>query len=247
MIKLKAHPTLPDDKFSKKECEKELKILHEKLFELQNVFYADSRFALLVIFQGLDTSGKDGTIRHVMSCMNPMGVQVKPFKEPTSEEQSHDFLWRIFPHFPAKGMIEVFNRSYYEDILVPSIEETLSRERIRHRCKLISRLEQHFEFDKTVVLKFFLHVSQEEQEKRIKERLTQPHKRWKYSAADEAVSKRWDDYIKVYDMIVNNCNSTSWHIIPADKRWYRNFAVAKVLKDCLESLHLEYPEVLKLK
>ncbi|NOT73445.1 MAG: polyphosphate kinase [Cyclobacteriaceae bacterium] len=247
MIKLKALSTLPDDTFSKKDCNDELKVLHKKLFELQNVFYADSRFALLIIFQGLDTSGKDGTIRHVMSCMNPMGVQVKAFKEPTTEERTHDFLWRIFPHFPAKGIIEVFNRSYYEDILVPSIEESLSQERIHHRCTLISRLEEHFESDKTLVLKFFLHVSQAEQEKRIQERLTQPHKRWKYSKEDETVAERWNKYVKVYDMIVNECSSPAWNIIPSDKRWYRNFAVAKILTEHLEALHLHYPASVKSK
>jgi len=128
MIKLKDFPTSPPDGFSKKECNKEMKVFHKKLFELQNVFYADSRFALLIVFQALDTAGKDGSIRHVMSCMNPMGVHVNSFKQPSPEELKHDFLWRIYPHFPAKGMMEVFNRSYYEDILVPSIAKTLSEE-----------------------------------------------------------------------------------------------------------------------
>jgi polyphosphate kinase 2 (PPK2 family) len=123
MKKLKDISTIPPETFSKKECEKELNAFHKRLFELQNVFYADSRFALLIIFQGIDTAGKDGTIRHVMTSMNPSGVLVKSFKQPTEEEMKHDFLWRIYPHFPANGMLEVFNRSYYEDILVPSIEK----------------------------------------------------------------------------------------------------------------------------
>jgi len=245
MIKLKNFSTSPGNRFSKKECNKEMKAFHKKLFELQNIFYADGRFALLVVFQALDTAGKDGSIRHVMSCMNPMGVQVNSFKQPTPEELKHDFLWRIYPHFPAKGMIEVFNRSHYEDILVPSITKKLSKEEIHHRCELINRLEQHLESDGTHVLKFFLHVSNKEQEKRIKERLTQPHKRWKYTRNDKVVAHEWGDYMKVYDMIMNTCSSPKWHVIPADKRWYRNFAVAKVLTNHLESLHLKYPESLK--
>ncbi len=242
MTKLKDFSTIPPTGFSKKECNKEMKEFHKKLFELQNVFYADSRFALLVVFQALDTAGKDGSIRHVMSCMNPMGVHVDSFKQPSPEELKHDFLWRIYPHFPAKGMIEVFNRSYYEDILVPSIEKTIPQKQINHRCELINLVEQHLELSDIHVMKFFLHVSSEEQEKRIKERLTQPHKRWKYSKNDKTVANKWDDYMKIYDMIINSCNSPEWHIIPADKRWYRNYAVAKILTMHLESLHLKYPE-----
>ena len=241
MTKLKNIPTSSPEEFSKKKCHNELITFQKKLFELQNIFYADGRFALLIIFQGVDTSGKDGTIRHAMTCMNPMGVQVKSFKQPTEEEMKHDFLWRIYPHFPAKGMIQVFNRSYYEDILVPSIENKFSKEELQHRCQLLNSLEQHLELSNTHVLKFFLHISKEEQKKRIKERLTQPQKRWKYTKEDEAAADKWNDYIEVYDMLINKCDKHPWNIIPADKRWYRNFAVAKVLTNHLESLHLKFP------
>ena len=242
MTKLKEFSTLPPDKTSKKECNKEMKTFHNKLFELQNVFYTDNRFALLVVFQALDTAGKDGSIRHVMSCMNPMGVRVDSFKQPSHEELKHDFLWRIYPHFPPKGMIEVFNRSYYEDILVPSIAKTLPQKHIDHRCELINFVVQHLEISNVHVLKFFLNVSSEEQEKLIKERLTQPHKQWKYSKKDKTVANKWGVYMKVYDMIINTCNTPKWHIIPTDKRWYRNYAVAKILTEHLESLHLKYPD-----
>ena len=242
MKKLKDISTIPPETFSKKECEKELNAFHKRLFELQNVFYAESRFALLIIFQGIDTAGKDGTIRHVMTSMNPSGVHIKSFKQPTEEEMKHDFLWRIYPHFPANGMLGVFNRSYYEDILVPSIEKKLSKEKLHHRCQLINCLEKHLELSDTHVLKFFLHLSKEEQEDRIKERLTLPHKRWKYNKEDKVSAKKINEYMKVYDMIVNTCNQTPWHIIPADKRWYRNYAVAKIITEHLESLHLKYPE-----
>ena len=222
-----------------------MKIFHNKLFDLQNVFYADGRFSVLIVFQALDTAGKDGSIRHVMSCMNPMGVHVNSFKQPTPEELKHDFLWRIYPHFPAKGMIEVFNRSHYEDILVPSIEKELSENQLYHRCKPINRLEEHLEANGTHVLKFFLHLSSKEQGVRIKERLTKPHKRWKYSNNDSTVAHEWGDYMEVYNMIVNTCNCPEWHIIPADKRWYRNYAVAKILMGHLESLHLKFPGLKK--
>lgn len=241
MTKLENFSTSPAENFSKKECKSGLKEFHKRLFDLQNVFYADARFALLIVFQGVDTSGKDGSIRHVMTSMNPMGVHVKSFKKPTEEELTHDFLWRVYPHFPAKGMIEVFNRSYYEDIIVPTITGNSSKDDLQHRYQLIDMLEQHLVMNNIHVLKFFLHVSKEEQAKRIKERLTQPHKKWKYAKEDQTAAKKWDSYINIYDMIIAKCNNTQWHIIPADKRWYRNYFVAKVLTAHLESLKLKFP------
>ncbi|MFP5042492.1 PPK2 family polyphosphate kinase [Parasediminibacterium sp. JCM 36343] len=242
MGKLEKYPTLPDmAAFSKEACLKELKGFQKKLFDLQNVFFADGRFALLVVFQGLDTSGKDGTIRHVMSCMNPAGVDVKYFKAPMPEEISHDFLWRVWPHFPAKGIIEVFNRSYYEDIIVPSIAKKMSKDDIDQRMNLVNTVEEHLEANGTHILKFFLHISREEQEVRLKERLIKPHKMWKYAKADELVPKKWDEYIEVYDKIITKCNNPNWHIIPAGKRWYRNYLVAKIVTEYLGSLHLKYP------
>ncbi len=241
MATLKNTPTSPSKAYSKKKCKKALATLQDKLFDLQNLFYADGRYALLIILQGLDTSGKDGTVRHVMSCMNPMGVDVKSFKQPTEEELQHDFLWRIYPHLPAKGIIEVFNRSYYEDIIVPSIDKSIPKKEILRRSQLLDTLEDHFHSSNIHVLKFFLHVSKEEQLCRIKERLILPHKRWKYDKADVDVAEKWDDYTKVYDKMISDSNTTPWHIIPADKRWYRNYAVAKIVTEHLESLSLKYP------
>jgi len=240
MNELKNFPTSPPETFLKKGCNEELAKYKKKLFELQNIFYADNRFALLLIFQGVDTSGKDGTIRHVLTSMNPMGVQVKSFKQPTEEELEHDFLWRVYPHFPAKGMIEVFNRSYYEDILVPSIEKTLPKENIEHRCQLINEVEQHLGMSNIHVLKFFLHISKEVQQKRIKERMTKLSKRWKYSKEDKTAASKWGAYNDVYDTIINKCSKQAWHIIEADKRWYRNYKVAKIITTHLQSLQLKY-------
>ncbi len=234
--------TLPTNKYSKKFCNDALKEMHKKLFKLQDVFYADARFGLLIIFQGIDTSGKNGSIRHVMSSMNPMGVVVKSFIKPTTEELQHDFLWRVYSNFPAKGVIEVFNRSYYEDILVPTLSSTLSKERIEHRYQLLDHLENHLELNNIHVIKFFLHISKKEQLKRIEERLTKPHKRWKYSEQDKKAAERWEDHLKVYQTIINKCCVKSWNIIPSDKRWYRNYAVAKIITSHLESLQLKYPQ-----
>jgi len=241
MNTLKQSPTSPDDTFNKDECHKELRTYHNRLFDLQNMFYADGRFSLLIILQGMDTAGKDGIIRHVLSCMNPMGIQVKSFKVPAAEESQHDFLWRIFPHFPAKGMMEVFNRSYYEDIVVPFIGKKLTKEKLHERCELINALEKHLEDRGTHILKFFLNVSHEEQKGRIKERLDQPHKRWKYNRADTVAADKYDDYMEGYDKIINECHSIEWHIIPADQKWYRNYAVAKILTEYLEDLPLKFP------
>jgi len=241
MNTLKQLAKSPDEKFTKEQCKKEMKAFHRKLFQLQNVFYADGRFSLLIILQGMDTAGKDGVIRHVLSCMNPMGIQVKSFKAPTAEELQHDFLWRIFPHFPAKGMMEVFNRSYYEDIVIPFVGKTCSKEELHGRCELINALEKHLEDSGTHILKFFLNVSREEQKGRIKERLDQPRKRWKYDRADTVAADKYDVYLEGYDKIITECHSNEWHIIPADQKWYRNYAVAKILTEYLESLYLKYP------
>lgn len=241
MIDLDKTPTPPPSKASKSEIKRQLKLVKKELFALQNKFYADGRFSLLIILQGLDTSGKDGTIRHAFSNMNPQGVQVKSFKAPTEDEKKHDFLWRIYPHFPAKGMIKIFNRSYYEDILVPSVGKTLSEDVLKHRINLINELEHHLVANNTMILKFYLHLSATEQVKRIEERKTKPHKRWKYAAEDELVPKKWDDYRQAYQRVLNDCNQLPWHIIPADKRWYRNYSAATIVAEKLKSLNLKYP------
>ncbi len=241
MVDLNHITTLPPAEADKTETKKELKKLRKELFKLQNKFYADGRYSMLIVLQGLDTSGKDGTIRHAFSGMNPQGVQVTSFKKPTADELKHDFLWRVYPHFPEKGMIRVFNRSYYEDILVPATNKSLSEDVLQHRTKLINELEHHLLANNTLILKFYLHISADEQLKRIEERKTKPHKRWKYAKEDELIPKKWDDYRRVYHTILNACDHLPWHIIPADKRWYRNYTVAKILTEQLEKLNLEYP------
>lgn len=241
MKKLKHISTLPANEFNKKFCKDQLSILKKQLFELQNILYADGRYGLLIILQGKDTSGKDGVVRHVMTCMNPNGLRVKSFKKPTEEEEKYDFFWRIYPHIPARSMIQVFNRSYYEDVLVPSINKTNTEASFKHRCSLINELEQHLVLNNIHVLKFFLHISKEEQVERINERLTIPHKRWKYCKEDNKAAKQFDAYSEIYDKVIDQCSEVPWHIIPSDKRWYRNYSVAKIIAEHLKTLDLKYP------
>ncbi|NJM94672.1 MAG: polyphosphate kinase [Cytophagales bacterium] len=228
--------TLPPADYTKGDCLRDLAALKERLFVLQKRFYAKSNKALLVIFQGMDTAGKDSTIRHVMSSMNPAGVHVKSFKRPTEEELQHDFLWRVYPHFPPKGMIQVFNRSYYEDILVPKLQASLAPGRLEHRFELIANLERHLQINNTDILKFFLHVSKEEQLKRIEERKQDPEKRWKYEVADEQAALRYLEILQTYTELVQRCATVPWHVVPSDKKWYRNFYVAQELVHCLQEL-----------
>jgi len=242
MIDLNLISTLPSTLSDKAEAKKELKKIRKELFLLQNKFYANGNYSMLIILQGLDTSGKDGTIRHAFSGMNPQGVQVTSFKKPTVDELNHDFLWRVYPHFPEKGMIKIFNRSYYEDILVPTVNGALSKKVLQHRLNLINELEHHLLANNTLILKFYLHISADEQVVRIDERKAKPHKRWKYAKEDELIPNQWDDYQRAYHTILNSCDHLPWHIIPADKRWYRNYSAAKILYEQLEKLKLEYPK-----
>ncbi len=240
-IDIRKLPTAPPKGTDKSVSKGHLVSLRQELSELQNVFYADGRFGLLIILQGMDASGKDGVCRHVMSAMNPMGVQVTSFKKPTEAELQHDFLYRIYPHFPAKSRIRVFNRSYYEDILVPTVEGLYGKERINDRYKLINTIERHLQVNNIHVLKFFLHLSREEQAERIAERKTIQHKKWKYDHADNISDEKWDHFQETYSQLFNDCDNTPWHIIPADRRWYRNEQVAIILRDHLKGLGLEYP------
>ncbi|AEL28230.1 PPK2 family polyphosphate kinase [Cyclobacterium marinum] len=241
MIELDNISTLPPKEAIKMETKNALKKIRKELFHLQNKFYADGRYSMLIVLQGLDTSGKDGVIRHAFSGMNPQGVQVTSFKKPSADELKHDFLWRIYPHFPEKGKIRVFNRSYYEDVLVPSVNKSLSGDVLDHRINLINELEHHLLANNTLILKYYLHISADEQVERIEERKTKPHKRWKYTKEDELVPNQWDDFRDAYDTLLNACDHLPWHIIPADKRWFRNYTAAKILAEQLEKLNLKYP------
>jgi PPK2 family polyphosphate:nucleotide phosphotransferase len=221
--------------------EKTAKILSQ-LDDLQNLLYAESKHAILVVLQGLDASGKDGAIRKVFSGLNPQGVSVKSFKAPTEEELSHDFLWRIHQHTPSKGMIRIFNRSQYEDVLVTRVHGWIDDQTARKRFKAINQFEKLLEeHNNTKVLKFYLHISPEEQQERLQERVDNPAKKWKYNPNDFKEADLWEKYRQMYEDVFANCNEIPWTIVPADHNWYKEYIIAKTLHDTLTGLHMAYP------
>lgn len=241
-IKLNTINTKAPEKKDKETCKRELEKLHQELSTLQHLFYASHAQSLLIVFQGTDTSGKDSTIRHVFSHINPLGVHATSFKTPCGIELEHDYMWRIFQKLPEKGMIQIFNRSHYEDILVPSIQKTLPENSIEKRYGFINAFENHLQNNNTFILKFFLHISEDEQKKRIQERLTDPLKKWKYSEDDVKSSKKWKSYALVYEQILNRCSpEIPWVIVPADNKWYRDYVVASAIVKKLRQLNLKYP------
>lgn len=243
MINLSKEPTKSDKKIDKKATEAETDKLKDEMASLQNVLFAEKKHSLLIILQGMDAAGKDGTVKHVFSSTNPMGINVKAFKAPTPEESEHDFLWRIYPHVPATGMIEIFNRSQYEDILVPTVHKTVEKQLVERRYSIINSFEQNLADSGTVILKFFLNISKDEQKKRIEERLKVPEKKWKYDPADKREEGYWDAYMEVYQKIFERCSPEfPWIIVPSDHKWYRNYIIANEIVKRLKSLKMKYPE-----
>lgn len=232
--------TSPKDA-EKKKSRKDLLKLHKDIYALQHLFYASHSKSLLIVFQGMDTAGKDGVIRNVFNCINPLGVHATSFKAPCDMEREHDYMWRIFQKLPEKGMIQIFNRSHYEDILVPTIQKSLSKNKIDKRYLFINAFEEHLIENDTDIIKFFLHISPEEQIERIQKRLKNPLKKWKYSDEDLKSSKKWNDYMEVYESILNRCNKIPWTIVPSDDKWHRDFVVASIIKEKLESMLLSFP------
>ena len=216
--------------------------IKKRLDDLQNLLYAEGNHAVLVVIQGMDASGKDGAIKKVFGGLNPQGISVKSFKAPTAEELSHDFLWRIHQHAPAKGMIQIFNRSHYEDVLITRVHGWCDDKTAEKRFKAINEFERLLqEQNNTTVLKFYLHVSPEEQQERLKERIEDPEKGWKYNANDFEEAKLWDKYMKMYEDVFATCNEPVWTIVPADQNWYKEFVIARTLLTTLEGLKLKYP------
>ena len=228
---------------NKEKTKGETKELLEELAELQNLLYAESRHAVLVVIQGMDASGKDGLIRGVFSGMNPLGVAAKAWQAPVAEEQAHDFLWRIHRYAPPRGMIQVFNRSHYEDVLAPAVHEGYDAERLGKRMQAINDFERLLQdHNDTHILKFYLHVSQDEQMERLTERMKDPAKLWKYDKKDFGEAKLRDEFIRVYEACFAACNRPEWIIVPADQNWYKEYIVAKALRDLLKGLQMQYPE-----
>jgi PPK2 family polyphosphate:nucleotide phosphotransferase len=232
--------------FDKQDTKEKLVKILEELDELQNLLFAQSKHSVLVVIQGMDASGKDGAIKNVFGTLNPQGVQVKSFKAPTEEELSHDFLWRIHKYVPGKGMIQVFNRSHYEDILVTRVHKWIDDETAETRMKAINHFENLLhEHNSTQILKFYLHVSKDEQQERLEERINDPQKQWKYNENDFKEARLWDDYMKAYEDCFENCNQQPWIIVPADQNWYKEYVIADTLLQTLKKLKMQYPGLKK--
>ncbi|MGN6492766.1 MAG: PPK2 family polyphosphate kinase [Agriterribacter sp.] len=238
--------TRAPEKLNKEATKLETAALLKQLNELQNLLYAEGRHSLLIIIQGMDASGKDGVIRNVMSAMNPQGVTVKSFKVPTPDEAAHDFLWRVHAAAPAKGMIQVFNRSHYEDILVTRVHKWCTDKVARQRMEAINAFEDLLvTHNQTRILKFYLHISPQEQQQRLHERMQDPAKMWKYNEKDFEEARLWKIYMKMYEDCFNKCNHIPWTIVPADQNWYKEFLIAKSIRDTLASLKMQYPGLKK--
>ncbi|MGC2275967.1 MAG: polyphosphate kinase 2 family protein, partial [Candidatus Binatus sp.] len=241
---------------SKKRAEKELPRGLERMVELQDMLYAQDRWAILIILQAIDAAGKDGVISHVMSGVNPQGCQVFSFKQPSAEELDHDFMWRSTKCIPERGRIGIFNRSYYEEVLVVRVhKEMLERERMppslvtkniwNERFADINAYEHYLSRNGVVIRKFFLNLSKEEQKKRFLKRLDQPAKNWKFSTADITERERWPDYMTAYEEMIQHTAAphAPWYVVPADNKWYTRLVVSAAIIDALEQLNLHYPVV----
>ena len=216
----------------------------KRIYELQERLWAEGGQALLVVLQALDAGGKDGTIRHVMKGLNPQGVKVAGFKVPTDEELGHDFLWRVHLQTPRKGQIGVFNRSHYEDVLVVRVKQLVPEQVWGRRYDDINDFERLLHDSGTRVLKFYLHISKDEQKGRLQKRLEDPTKHWKFSSGDLHERVRWDEYMTAYEDALSRCSTehAPWHIIPANRKWYRNLVVAETIRDTLEEMNPQWPE-----
>ena len=236
-------PGYSGDYGSKAEARKALKRNTERLRELQEVMWAEHKHALLIVLQAMDAGGKDGTIRHVMRGVNPQGCQVTSFKVPTKEELDHDYLWRVHRATPRRGHIGIFNRSHYEDVLVVRVHELVPPEVWQPRYEQINHFEKLLTDTGTTVLKFFLHISREEQKERFEARLADPHKNWKFSLGDVKKREHWDEYMRAYEDALSRCSTpwAPWYIIPADRKWYRNLIISQIIVATLEKLDMRYP------
>jgi PPK2 family polyphosphate:nucleotide phosphotransferase len=227
----------------KKEVAKELEKQRRRIQGLQARLYAENARGLLIVLQAMDTGGKDGTIKHVFSGVNPQGCRVSSFKTPSAEEANHDFLWRYHKSAPARGRIGIFNRSHYEDVLVVRVKSLVPEEVWRRRYDQINDFERNLSNDGISVLKFFLHISKDEQKRRLQSRLDNPDKRWKFSSADIKERAFWDDYQAAFEDALTNCSTehAPWYVVPANKKWYRNLVVARTIADTLAALDPHFP------
>jgi len=241
MIKLADYSSDAPKGISKKDLEEETKDLYKEVEELQETMYAEGKHSLLVVFQGMDSSGKDGATRNVFKQCSPSGVRAFSFKKPTDDEFAHDFLWRVHKLTPAKGMIHVFNRSHYEDVLIQRVHGWIDEEHVSKRIAAINAFEELLQFDNnTTVLKFYMHISRERQQEKLQERIDEPEKNWKHNDNDWKEAKHWDQYMEAYEDLFNRC-TVPWIIAPVDQRWYRNYFIAKKVVETLKGLNMKRP------
>ncbi len=242
---------------SKEEAKKILRKNIKKMFGLQNMLYAYDKYSLLIIFQAMDAAGKDGTIKHVMSGLNPQGTQVFSFKQPSAEELDHDYLWRIHRKVPERGRIGIFNRSHYEEVLIVRVHDLIKKEKVppelideniwKTRYREINDFERHLYENGVIIIKFFLHVSKNEQKKRFLKRIDTPEKNWKFSVPDIDERKYWDNYQQAYAEAISATSKkhAPWFIIPADRKWFMRYAVSQVIIETLEEIKMSYPVLSK--
>lgn len=255
-IKLAKIDTRDTGKYtSKEEALEKLTANIERMAELQDMLYAQDKYSVLIILQAMDTAGKDGIIKHVMRGLNPQGVHVESFKQPSAEELDHDYLWRVNKSLPERGQIGIFNRSYYEEVLVVKVHdlikfqhlppETATQEIWDNRYRQICDYERYLTENGTVIVKIFLHISKDEQKERLLARIEDKTKNWKFSAADIKERNYWDDYQKCYEEAIaeTSTKNAPWHIIPGDKKWYARLAVSEIIVKTLENLKLSYPQI----
>jgi PPK2 family polyphosphate:nucleotide phosphotransferase len=230
--------------FPRAETEASTALDIKEIRRLQEILYAQAAHAVLVVLQGLDTSGKDGTIRKVFGSIPPLGITAIGFKKPTPDELAHDFLWRIHRAVPPIGMIAIFNRSHYEDVLIARVHNLVEPDRIEARYRQINDFECHLVENRVTVIKFFLHISKKEQKKRLQARLANPTKRWKFNPDDISERQYWDEYVAAYEVALQRCSTIEapWFIVPADRKWYRNAIIARIVRRTLEAMDLRYPE-----
>ncbi len=229
---------------TEQEAAVELEHYRQKMAKMQSLLYAEKKRSVLVVLQALDAAGKDGTVNHVLSVLNPQGASAVGFKKPTPDELAHDFLWRVHPHAPGKGEIAIFNRSHYEDVLVTRVHKLIDKQTWQDRYRRIREFENLLIEDGTHILKFYLHISKEEQLARFAERLEDPARNWKISESDYSERELWDEYIAAFEdaIMATSTKGSPWYVIPANHKWFRNIAVSQIIADMMEGLGMSYPK-----
>jgi len=243
-IKLHKIDTDAPKKMDKEHFKNELQKLKLTIEELQNLLYAEDKHSVLIVIQGMDAAGKDGAVKNVFEAVSPMGCRVIAFKEPSPLEMKHDFLWRIHQNVPERRMMHIFNRSYYEDVIVQRVHHWVDEKTIKQRFEHINNFEKLLTDSGTKIIKFYLHISKGEQLKRLKDRLNDPTKMWKHSDNDLKEREYWQDYMNAYEDVFENCSKyADWQIVPSDQNWYKEFVIAKKVKETLESFKMKFPKL----